>query len=60
MPSSRHVRFLEKEAFEVYEIVKSVEMGIRLGHNLMTQVKWKVPSDGKLKNAIVDHLFMAW
>ena len=47
---------LEEEALQVLEITKSVELGIRLAHNLMTQVNWKIPSDGELKNAIVRHI----
>jgi hypothetical protein len=47
---------VEQEALLVYEITKSVELGIRLGHNLITQLKWKIPSGGDLKNALVDHI----
>jgi hypothetical protein len=44
---------LEEEAKDVYEIVTSVEVGIRLGHDLITQLSWKIPSDRELKEAIL-------
>jgi hypothetical protein len=47
---------LERKAGEVLKIVSSVEMGIRLGHDLVTQVSWKVPSDSVLKAAILNHI----
>jgi hypothetical protein len=47
---------IELEAREVYEIVTSVEIGIRLGHDLVTQVSWKIPSDAALKKAILNHI----
>ena len=34
---------IEEEAKQVYEIVASVELGIRVGHDLITQVSWKIP-----------------
>jgi len=47
---------LEQEAQQVYEAVTAVEIGIRLGHDLMTQVTWKIPSDKDLKKGIMNHL----
>ena len=47
---------VEQEAREVYSLVSSVEIGIRLGHDLITSVHWKVPSDAKLKAAILNHI----
>lgn len=47
---------IENEARKVFEIVTSVEIGIRLGHDLMTQVSWKIPSDAALKKAILNHI----
>jgi len=47
---------LEVEAKEVFDIVTSVEIGIRLGHDLITQVCWKIPPDSSLKKAILQHI----
>lgn len=47
---------IEEEASGVYKLVSSVEKGIRLGHNLFSQVKWKVPSDRSLEKMILDHI----
>lgn len=35
---------IEQEAQEVFTLLSSVEVGIRLGHDLVTQVDWSVPS----------------
>lgn len=43
---------IEVEAESVYEIVSTVELGIRLGHDIMEQVSWKVPTDSVLLRAI--------
>jgi hypothetical protein len=37
------MRWIVEEAKQVYEIVASVELGIRVGHDLITQVSWKIP-----------------
>jgi hypothetical protein len=47
---------LELQAAEVLNIVTSVELGIRLGHDIVTQVSWKVPSDSVLKAAIKNYI----
>jgi hypothetical protein len=47
---------VEAEAKEVYEIVTSVEIGIRLGHDLISQVSWKIPTEAALKKAILNHI----
>jgi hypothetical protein len=47
---------IEAEAKKVYEIVSSVEIGIRLGYDLITQISWKIPSDAKLKKAILNYV----
>jgi len=47
---------VEEEAKRVHEIVSSVEIGIRLGHDVITQVRWMVPSDSVLKAAILNHI----
>jgi hypothetical protein len=47
---------IEEEAKQVYEIAASVEIGIRLGHDLITQVSWKIPSDEELFHAIIHHI----
>ena len=46
---------IEAEAKEVYEKVTGVEIGLRLGHDLITQVGWKAPDDGELTAAILSH-----
>ena len=48
--------FVEEEAKDVYEIVSSVEIGIRLGHDLITQISWKISGDAELKKAIINHI----
>jgi len=47
---------VEAEAKLVYEVVSSVEIGIRLGHDIVTQTTWKVPSDRVLKKAVLAHV----
>ena len=47
---------VEQDARDLYSLVTSVEIGIRLGHDLISSVNWKVPSDGKLKTAILNHI----
>ena len=47
---------LDKESHEVYQEVTSVEVGIRLGHDIINQVNWSVPSDKVLKESIVKHI----
>ena len=47
---------VEAEAKKVYEIVTSVEIGIRLGYDLITQINWKIPSDAVLKKAILNYI----
>lgn len=47
---------VETEAKEVYQLVTSVEIGLRLGHDLITQVSWQIPSEKELKKAILLHI----
>jgi hypothetical protein len=47
---------LKLQAGEVLNIVTPVELGVRLGHDIVTQVSWKVPSDSVLKAAILNHI----
>lgn len=47
---------IEKEAKEVFTQLSEVEIGLRLGHDLISQVSWKIPSDKELENAIWLHL----
>jgi hypothetical protein len=47
---------IEAEAKLVYQTVTSVEIGIRLGHDLITQVSWKIPPDSELRKAILNHI----
>jgi hypothetical protein len=46
----------EEEAKQVYDVVTTVEIGIRLGHDLITQISWKIPPDAQLKEAILQHI----
>jgi len=46
----------EKTAQEVYKIVSSVEIGLRLGHDLISSADWRVPSNKVLSKAIIDHI----
>lgn len=47
---------VEKEAKEILLDLTKVEVGLRLGHDLITQVSWKIPSDSELEMAIWLHL----
>lgn len=47
---------IQEEAKIVYEKVTGVEVGLRLGHDLMTQVTWKIPKHTVLQKAILDHI----
>jgi len=47
---------IEVEAKEVYKLVSSVELGIRVGYDIMSQVSWKVPSDAVLLRAILRYI----
>jgi hypothetical protein len=47
---------IEKEAKKIYKLVSSVELGIRLGHDIMEQVSWKVPSGAVLGHAIQNYI----
>jgi hypothetical protein len=49
-------KLLEEEAQEVYKEVTKVEVGLRLGYDVITQVSWKTPSDDELRQAILLHL----
>ena len=39
---------IEEDSKKVYEMVTSVDIGIRLCHDLITQVSWQLPSDALL------------
>ncbi len=52
----RSCEMIEEESKEVYQKVTSVEIGLRLGHDLMTQVTWKLPSEAELKESILLHI----
>lgn len=47
---------IEEESKLIYAEISSVEVGIRLGYDLMTQVSWKIPNDDELRTAIHLHL----
>jgi len=47
---------IEQSAVEIYKQLESVELGIRLGHDIMAQVNWKVPSDRVLHRAIESYI----
>jgi len=44
---------VEIEAKKIYPKVTSVEIGLRFGYDLITQVSWKIPSDLELQKAIL-------
>ena len=47
---------LEEDMPKVQAIIQSVDLGIKLGHELMTRVEWKIPTGGELKEAIVAYI----
>jgi hypothetical protein len=47
---------IEEEAKEIYKEVSGVEIGLQFGHDLVTQVSWKIPSDKELEQAILLYL----
>jgi hypothetical protein len=47
---------IETEAKSIAQIVSRVELGIRLGHDIISQTSWKVPSENALKNSIVKYI----
>ena len=47
---------IQSESDHVYELLASVELGIRFGYDIITQTDWKVPSDTVLINAIHDFI----
>lgn len=47
---------IEEGAKEIYKEVSGVEIGLQFGHDLVTQVSWKIPSDKELKKAILLYL----
>jgi len=46
----------EETAKEVYNIVSSVEIGLRLGHDMISSIDWRVPSNKVLSKAVIDHI----
>eukprot|EP00536_Pseudo-nitzschia_multiseries_P014351 jgi/Psemu1/262116/estExt_Genewise1Plus.C_6880014 len=49
-------RVIEEQAKKIYEEITGVELGIRLGFDLITQVSWKIPEDKELDKAILLHV----
>lgn len=47
---------IEEEVKEIYKEVSGVEIGLQFGHDLVTQVSWKIPSDKELEKAILLYL----
>ena len=47
---------IQAESEKVFDLVASVELGIRCGYDIITQTDWKVPSDTVLINAIHDYI----
>jgi len=47
---------LSKEAEAVKDFVASVDTGINLGYQLLKLVDWHVPSESRMKEAIVDYI----
>lgn len=50
------IDMLFEEAMDVYRIVSAVEMGLRLGYDVISKVEWKVPSDSSLRRAVLQIL----
>lgn len=44
------------EAETVKEFVSSVDIGIKLGYQLLRLVDWRVPTEGRMANAVVDFI----
>jgi hypothetical protein len=44
---------IEDEAKEIYKEITGVEIGLQFGHDVITQVSWKMPSDTELEKAIL-------
>ena len=44
---------IKEEAYRVFQLVSSVELGIRLGYDVMSQINWKVPNDSQLMESII-------
>lgn len=47
---------IEDEGQSVYELVSSVELGLRSGYDIMSQTNWTVPSDAILVKAILNYV----
>eukprot|EP00526_Cylindrotheca_closterium_P004181 CAMPEP_0113607374 /NCGR_PEP_ID=MMETSP0017_2-20120614/3351_1 /TAXON_ID=2856 /ORGANISM="Cylindrotheca closterium" /LENGTH=2590 /DNA_ID=CAMNT_0000515975 /DNA_START=92 /DNA_END=7861 /DNA_ORIENTATION=- /assembly_acc=CAM_ASM_000147 len=47
---------IENEARNVYQMITTVEIGLRLGYDLVTQVNFEIPSDEELMLAVLLHL----
>ena len=47
---------IQYEAEQIFAKVSSVDIGIRLGYDLITTMDWRIPSDKHLKAAIVAHI----
>lgn len=47
---------IEAEARQVYQKITTVEIGLRLGYDLVTQVHFEIPSDADILSAILLHL----
>ena len=47
---------LEEDMPKLHAMLQSVDLGIKLGHELMTHVEWKIPSGKQLKDAIVAYI----
>jgi len=47
----------EKTATDVHNIVSSVELGLRLGHDLISTVDWRVPDQKVMTQAVHDQIY---
>jgi hypothetical protein len=47
---------LSREAETVKGFVNSVNIGIKLGHQLLKLIKWRVPPEAEMHNAIIAHV----
>jgi len=47
----------EETALEVSHIISSVEIGLRLGHDLISTVDWRVPSQKVMRAALITEIY---
>jgi len=47
---------VEQEVQGVFKIITSVDLGIRMGYDIMKDTKWRLPKDGVLRQSILDYI----